>query len=213
MWIIVWLILSILVGVYANSKGKSGILYFFISITLSPLLGFIIALVSGDATKKKCSNCGQEIDINAKVCPFCNNSFSKNTNVIKQLDKNTNRLVLNKEKTSYKMEDLKRIVSENYNEDFRAKETLNTNHLYTLKGTAGEYPENYIQIQSKENDFVIDAYNTTIPKELENNVVKDNRNKSSNNVDRLIELGKLYKDGILTKEEFEEQKELLKKES
>ena len=32
------------------------------------------------------------------------------------------------------------------------------------------------------------------------------------NTDKLIELGKLYKDGLLTREEFEEQKNLLKKE-
>ena len=30
-----------------------------------------------------------------------------------------------------------------------------------------------------------------------------------NNTDKLIELGKLYKDGLLTREEFEEQKNLL----
>ena len=40
----------------------------------------------------------------------------------------------------------------------------------------------------------------------ENNII------SSMNTDKLIELGKLYKDGLLTREEFEEQKNLLKKE-
>lgn len=35
-------------------------------------------------------------------------------------------------------------------------------------------------------------------------------NQSINSTDKLIELGKMYKDGLLTKEEFEEQKNLLK---
>ena len=69
--VLFWFVLSILVGVFANNRGKSDILYFLFSIILSPLLGFLIALISGDDSKKKCSNCGQKIDINAKVCPFC----------------------------------------------------------------------------------------------------------------------------------------------
>ena len=71
--VLIWFVLSILVGVFANNRGKSGILYFLFSIILSPLLGFLIALISGDDSKKKCSNCGQKIDINAKVCPPCQN--------------------------------------------------------------------------------------------------------------------------------------------
>jgi hypothetical protein len=45
--IIGWIVLCILVAVYASGKGKSGAVYFFISLILSPLIGFIIAAVSG----------------------------------------------------------------------------------------------------------------------------------------------------------------------
>ena len=38
--VLIWFVLSILVGVFANNRGKSGILYFLFSIILSPLLGF-----------------------------------------------------------------------------------------------------------------------------------------------------------------------------
>ena len=42
---IIWLILAILVGVYASRKGSSGFGYFILSIILSPLIGFLIALL------------------------------------------------------------------------------------------------------------------------------------------------------------------------
>ena len=83
--------------------------------------------------------------------------------------------------------------------------------LFSIKGRAGEFGTNYIQIESKENEFVIQSYNMIIPSELEAKEAAINENCISNisKVDKLIELGKLYKDGLLTKEEFEEQKNIL----
>jgi hypothetical protein len=52
----------------------------------------------------------------------------------------------------------------------------------------------------------------SIPSELEAKKVATKENiNSSNNTDKLIELGKMYKEGLLTREEFEEQKNLLNK--
>ena len=41
-----WFIFSILVGVFASSRGRSGFGYFVVSLLLSSLIGFIIVLVS-----------------------------------------------------------------------------------------------------------------------------------------------------------------------
>jgi len=81
--IIIWLILCICVGVYANGKGRSGIGFFFLSFFLSPLIGLIIALVSypneekieektiSTGERKKCPFCAELVKTEAKVCKHC----------------------------------------------------------------------------------------------------------------------------------------------
>ena len=78
-----WLILAILVGVYANTKGRSGLGFFLLAVILSPLIGFIIALVispvkgvieanaiqSGEM--KKCPDCAELVKAEAKICKHC----------------------------------------------------------------------------------------------------------------------------------------------
>lgn len=68
---IIWIILAILVGVYANGKGKNGALYTLIAILLSPLIGFLIALFAQDDTRIDCPLCAERIKPEAKYCPFC----------------------------------------------------------------------------------------------------------------------------------------------
>lgn len=83
MIVVLWLVFAILVGVYANSKGRSGFGFFLISALLSPLIGFIIALIispinskveqkaleAGDM--KKCSSCAELVKVEAKLCKHC----------------------------------------------------------------------------------------------------------------------------------------------
>lgn len=85
---VVWLIFAILVGAYASSKGRSGIGFFLIAVILSPLIGFIIALVvspirehtearaidSGDL--KKCPNCAELVKTEAKLCKHCRSELA-----------------------------------------------------------------------------------------------------------------------------------------
>jgi ribosomal protein S14 len=82
-----WIVLSILCGVYASSKGRSGVRFFFLALCLSPLIGFIAAAIASpnvkkqddkklqDGQLKKCPFCAELVKQEAKVCRFCNREF------------------------------------------------------------------------------------------------------------------------------------------
>ncbi|MFI3221758.1 MAG: hypothetical protein QX191_01855 [Methylococcaceae bacterium] len=78
-----WLFFSIIGGVIAAKKGRSGIGFFFLSILFSPLIGIISAIIAtpnqkqieNDKVKlgweKKCPFCAEIIKKDAVVCHFC----------------------------------------------------------------------------------------------------------------------------------------------
>lgn len=82
-----WLAFSILVGVYANSKGRSGAGFFFLSVILSPLVGIICALIASPdqnvldrkaiekGTHRKCPECAELVRKEAQVCKHCGHDF------------------------------------------------------------------------------------------------------------------------------------------
>ena len=78
-----WIVFSILVGYVASRKGRSGVLYFFLSIIISPLLGILLVLALGEnkeaienarlasGSEVKCHFCAELIKREAKVCKHC----------------------------------------------------------------------------------------------------------------------------------------------
>jgi len=74
---IIWIIFSVLVGVYASAKKRSGVGWFFVSLILSPLIGFLIIFSIGlpGGQVKKCPKCAEQVKSEAKVCRFCSYEF------------------------------------------------------------------------------------------------------------------------------------------
>lgn len=81
-----WFIASIIVGIIASSKDRSGLGYFFISLFFSPLLIGILILVlpslkeqairiSGEEASPKthvrCPDCRELVRMDANVCKHC----------------------------------------------------------------------------------------------------------------------------------------------
>ncbi len=78
-----WFIFAILAALFASSKGRSGIGYFFLSVILSPLVVFVLLLILGDNKEAveqakissgeniKCPFCAELIKPEAKVCKHC----------------------------------------------------------------------------------------------------------------------------------------------
>ena len=64
--IIGWIVLSVLCVIYASNKGKSFFGYFILAILLSPLIGFVAAMIAKDESKSLKSNTISDEDSQVK---------------------------------------------------------------------------------------------------------------------------------------------------
>jgi hypothetical protein len=83
MEIFFYILLSIAVGILASNRGRSGFLWFVLSIFLTPLVGFIFALVSKNladdsqndepdfSTHVRCPDCRELVLKGARKCKHC----------------------------------------------------------------------------------------------------------------------------------------------
>lgn len=70
--LVLWFILSLVIGAAANSKGRNPAGWFLLSILLSPLLAGLFLLAMGQSTKQ-CEHCGARIQSEMRICNFCGN--------------------------------------------------------------------------------------------------------------------------------------------
>lgn len=66
---VVWFVLALLCGMYAQSKGRSGFGFFLLAVILSPLIGFIAAAIASPKTaaiESKAMASGEQVQ-----CPYC----------------------------------------------------------------------------------------------------------------------------------------------
>ena len=85
--ILPWLILCWAVMAYADRIGRSGWGFFFISLILSPIIGFIIVAALGpdvvrmekrqvmNRERRVCPRCAELVRTNAKICSHCGYDF------------------------------------------------------------------------------------------------------------------------------------------
>jgi hypothetical protein len=84
--IIFWISFSVIVGIVASSRGRSGFGYFLLSIVLSPLLGLILAVAQpsllkdqatpSPLTHTKCPACAEFVLPEASVCKHCGHALT-----------------------------------------------------------------------------------------------------------------------------------------
>lgn len=73
-----WILFSFLAAVLADRRGRSSIVWFFLSILISPLFGILLVLALADLKKQAaaaeratCPLCAEQIPRAARRCPQC----------------------------------------------------------------------------------------------------------------------------------------------
>lgn len=92
---LVWVFLSVIVGIMASKRHRSGFLYFLLCLVLSPLLIGILVLVLGNAAanpipvtvvtlapnpgeggeQTRCPECRELVRLDARKCKHCGTSL------------------------------------------------------------------------------------------------------------------------------------------
>lgn len=90
MWVIVWIVLCFVVAWAAGQKGRSGVGYFFLSLLLSPIIGFLVLIVvpskapvttvaqtppASSSGYIVCQSCGRPNSDVFRTCTYCSASL------------------------------------------------------------------------------------------------------------------------------------------
>lgn len=199
-----WLILSILAGYYAGTKGRSSIGFFFLSIFLSPLIGFIAALVlpkvddeiAKQNNLKKCPYCKELVKQEATVCKHCGKEFGNLNKVDKKINyeyRNSTHYLTIEPFEQEDFEDAKTKLYEEYRNEFDIV-AINDERTWKIKSDS---LRGYVQIEARNGKMIIEAYNTDKP-----SIYSTPIPQSSQDIDKLIELSKMLEKGLITEKEF-----------
>lgn len=85
-----WFVFSLAVGFLASSRGRSGLAWFFLALLISPLVAFVIvmmtknlrpeqrhaALAPGPTTHVKCPSCAEWVLPEAIKCKHCGSTLT-----------------------------------------------------------------------------------------------------------------------------------------
>ena len=78
-FILYWVMFSIAVAWWIRARSDevgAGIAFFFISLFLSPVVGFLTGLIVPNIPKgKQCDRCSERVHFRALVCRYCGNEF------------------------------------------------------------------------------------------------------------------------------------------
>jgi hypothetical protein len=67
-----WLVFAVVVGLISSSRGKGFAGSFLLSLFLSPIIGLLIVLLTGDGQQRSaCWQCKEQVIVGAAKCKHC----------------------------------------------------------------------------------------------------------------------------------------------
>ena len=89
----IYIVLAVLVGLYASIKKRSGIIFFLVSLCFSPLIAIVVfnTFYSKKGSELldafyKCPFCAKRVSKGAENCGFCGKKLPKDLDVLSMLD-------------------------------------------------------------------------------------------------------------------------------
>jgi hypothetical protein len=70
-YVVLWVLLSVLVGVWAGRRGRSGGRWVLLSLLISPAVTAVCILCFGNLAARTCPACAEDVRKEATVCKHC----------------------------------------------------------------------------------------------------------------------------------------------